>query len=437
MSTRWLTGLLASLLASNALVRAEDPLPLSAVSAILPQTPRQPPERPDELPNIDPRLDVAPLLRPPAGTPPPRVPLRERRAPSDYDPAYQYLPDRNPGLRQPPCPCLPLGRWWFDGGWFLGKTQNDSVPALVTTGGSGVANTNGVGILRGGDRLDQPFHSGVRVETGYWFDRCQSWGIDASFFYMVTGTTSLDSSSGNPLLARPFIAQPGNVPSSDVLAAPGNSGLVNINSPLSFLGTDVNSRHTLYCESHTRLDFLAGYRFVRMSERLNIHGHSETAGTIRDEEDDFGTLNYFHGGQIGLAGEYRFDRFYMTGSAKVAFGATWSTLDISGSTRTQTAGVSTTTAEGLLARSTNSGTFNDRRYAVVPEANFNFGYQIFDNWRAYLGYTFVYVSSVARPGQAIDTSIGTTAAGVVHPLRNDPSTSFWMHGINVGIEARY
>ena len=113
------------------------------------------------------------------------------------------------------------------------------------------------------------------------------------------------------------------------------------------------------------------------------------------------------------------------------------TLDIAGSTRTQTAGVATTTTEGLLARSSNSGNFNDRHYAVVPEGNFNVGYQIFDNWRIYTGYTFVYVSSVARPGQAIDTSVGTTAAGVVHPLRGDPNTSFWMHGINLGIEARY
>src|SRR5258708_5893955 len=116
MKNRWFYGLVAGWLAGSSPAVADelqpsDPLPLDPVSFLIPQNPKTPPDRPSALPNIDPRTDLPPLIRPPINpnAPPVRQP-RKFGPPSNYDPSYLYLPERNPGLRQPPCPCLPLGR---------------------------------------------------------------------------------------------------------------------------------------------------------------------------------------------------------------------------------------------------------------------------------------------------------------------------------------
>jgi Putative beta barrel porin-7 (BBP7) len=436
-----LVGMLGGWLACAPFVCAGNPPSADFVVASVPQGTASPPERP-ELPNIDPRFDVTPLVRPCDPPVAPACPLLPKgRCGPDYDPSVLFLPERNPGIRQAPCPCLPLGDWWLDAAYFLGKTQNDSVPALVTAGGSGIPGAPGVTTLHGGERLDQPFRSGLRIETGLWFDHCHNWGLDGSFFILQSTQSQFSAASaGTPLLAQPNLGQPGNVPSANVLAAPGLSrGAVGVSSPLDFLGGDANLRHTLFCEDSGRVDLLVGYRFGQMAEQVGIAATSEsTTGTIRDTSDTFRTMNLFNGAQIGLAGEYRFDRLYVSGSGKIAFGVNTGRLDVNGYTRMQTPGSPTiATSGGLLTGPSNIGATHDESFAVVPEANFNVGYQVTEHWRAFVGYTFIYQSSVARPGQSIDMNVGTSTAGVVQPTRNEVNTDFWMHGINVGVEARY
>jgi len=436
-----LFGMLGSWLAFAPFVSADDASSADCVVAIVPQTTVSPPDRPD-LPNIDPRLDVTPLIRP---CDPPAAPARpllpKGRCGPDYDPSILFLPERNPGARQPPCPCLPLGDWWLDAAYFLGKTQNDSVPPLITAGGSGIPGAPGVTTLHSGERLDQPFRSGLRIETGLWFDHCHNWGVDGSFFVMQSTQSQLSAaSSGEPLLAQPYVSQPGNVPAANVLAAPGVShGAIGVSSQLNFLGSDANLRHTLICEDSGRIDLLAGYRFGQMSEQVGIAATSEsTAGTTRNTSDTFRTMNLFNGAQIGLTGECRFDRLYLSGSGKIAFGVNSGRLDVDGFTRTQTPGSPAVAAlGGLLTGASNIGATRDESFAVVPEANFSVGYQVTDHWRAFVGYTFIYLSSVARPGQSIDLNIGSPTTGATQPTRNEVNSDFWMHGINLGVEARY
>jgi hypothetical protein len=335
---------------------------------------------------------------------------------------------------------LPLGDWWINGAYFLGKSQTDPVPPLVTMGGSGIPGAPGVNVLQGNQRIEYPFSSGFRLDSGLWIDRCHNWGIEGSIFTMDSRETSMQAVSGNSVLARPFVQQPGNLPAVDLIASPGVSqGWAYADSPLTFLRADTNVRMNLYCEDNYRLDLLGGYRYMRLTEAVNVHTYSTfSSGAISENQDSFQTRNAFNGGQIGLAGEYRFDRLFLSGSMKVAFGSNWHELDVNGWTRTQSpGGNSTIVPAGLLAQGSNSGSTFDQRWAVSPEANFWVGYQVTDHWRALFGYTFVYISSVARPGPAIDTNIGVTANGVTHPTILNPNSDFWMHGINFAIEARY
>src|SRR5262249_25307025 len=130
------------------------------------------PGRPTELP---PFLTPPPSTELPKSNPPPKD--NRPRGPADYNPAYNYLPDRNPGARHPPCPCLPLGRVWIEPAYFLGTTDNDGVPPLVTGSRGGRTAT-----LYGGSRIDHDFRSGLRLDAGAWLDRCQTVGIEGRFF---------------------------------------------------------------------------------------------------------------------------------------------------------------------------------------------------------------------------------------------------------------
>ncbi len=446
-----LTAMIASPPDNPAEIIPADPLPLLTLTAIPPSTPPLPNERPDSLPNIDPRLDIPRLIRPDPGHPSETPAPDQKKPESGYDPNYLYIPERNPGLRQPPCPCLPLGRWWVDAEYFLGITQNDSVPALATLGGSPLGGTPGnnttpvIGQLLGNERLNHPFRSGIRVSAGLWLDRCQNWGIEGSFFDVSSDQSVIgEASNGSPVLSRPYFVQPGGIPANAPLALPGQStGSIVVTSPLSFLGADANLRHNLICEDNWRLDFLGGYRYLRMSESLTIDARTQDiagpeSGLSQEKVDSFHTVNFFNGLQIGLAGEYRWDRIYFSGFAKTAFGMDWHWLDVSGWTRTQAPGSApVSNVGGFLTGPSNIGHFNGARFAVVPETNLTLGYQLTDHWRAYMSYTFIYINSIARPGQAIDTSIGATSANVVHPIHLDTNTDFWMQGINFGLQARY
>ena len=69
----------------------------------------------------------------------------------------------------------------------------------------------------------------------------------------------------------------------------------------------MNYRHNLHCGPSARLDLLAGYRFAYLEDELFL-------GEVPDGSNDdylhnrIAVHNPFHGGQVGLAGEYRGER---------------------------------------------------------------------------------------------------------------------------------
>jgi len=385
--------------------------------------------------------ELPPLITPPSSRAPvtaqPAPAKRPGGSPDDYDPSYLYLPERNPGTRQPPCPCLPLGRVWLVPSYFLGTSRNDSVPALASDGG---------GTLLAGEHLEHGFRSGMRLDTGAWLDPCQNWGVEGHFFFMESSLADFQArSAGDRLLTRPFLTPAGSR-GDDVIAAPDvGPGGIAVTAPLTFLSAEANGRRTLFCEDNRRLDLLLGYRFVRLAESVRIAtAQGSVAGdTTRLVEDKFRTENQFHGGQVGVTGEYRLGRWYADGTAAIAFGLTWERLDIDGSTRSTSPGGTQVAGGGLLALPSNSSRSREADFAVVPEANLMVGYQLADHWRAFIGYTFLYVSNVARPGQAIDPVVNLTQlppgplVGALRPQRKDAVTDFWVQGINLGLEVRY
>jgi len=119
-------------------------------------------------------------------------------------------------------------------------------------------------------------------------------------------------------------------------------------------------------------------------------------------------------------------------------------VTISGTTVfTSPGGAPVTQQGGLLALPTNIGTYSRDQFSVIPQIGFNVGRQLTNNFRVFVGYTFMYWSNVVRPGDQIDPVINPTqlptAAGpgtLVGPARPAfafHESSLWAQGVNVGM----
>ncbi len=372
-------------------------------------------------------------------------------------------------------PCGPAGRVWADAELLLWWTRGMNVPPLITSSPSGtprdlagVIGAPTTRILFGGDEEDNGMRPGFRVRLGTWLDDCQTCGIEGSYFFL--GSKSEGRTFGpadSPVLARPFIdVNPGvtnpfgagavgfGSPNSELVVFPGVlTGIANVRTSTDLYGFDANARKNLFCSCDYRLDVLAGYRYLNLQDEVSINENltvlsadnpSIPQGTNFIVSDRFKTINDFNGGQLGLAGEYRTGRWYLGGRNLVALGDTHSEVTISGNTVvTQPGGVPMVNAGGLLTQPTNIGTFNNDRFSVVYEAQTILGYQVTDGIRAFVSYSFLYWTNVARAGDQIDLVVNSsqippgTLNGAARPVfvRND--TNFWAQGISFGLEMRY
>jgi hypothetical protein len=152
-----------------------------------------------------------------------------------------------------------------------------------------------------------------------------------------------------------------------------------------------------------------------------------TAAGVTGTTDRFDTRNRFWGGQLGVNAEYRYGRWSVDLTTRVAVGNTNQIVKIGGSTLTN--GV---VSPGGFFASTNMGRFSRDRLSVVPEFGLKLGYQISEGIRANLGYNFLYWSDVARPGEHIDRAVGGG-----RPAFSFRSSDFWVHGLTAGLEFRY
>jgi hypothetical protein len=359
------------------------------------------------------------------------------------------------------------GRWWVTGEYLMWWTRSTQLPPLVTTSSpqfNGILGTGDTRTLLGGSFGDN-FHSGARFGGGFWFDPCDHLrGLDARFFFLGENSQTFTADTSRfPLLARPFTnvnAPPGQF--AQIVGAPLlAAGAIEVTLKNSLSGAEVNYRRNLGGSECARLDALVGYRHVNFTEELRI---AETFARVGGSDfgigvpaargvvvDSFRAENNFHGGQIGLAGEKRRGRWSLDGRATVAFGNVEQRGEINGGQQLvfPNGGVAQT-AGGLLALpGANIGTFTQNKFAVVPEASLNLGYHLTSHLKVFVGYNFLYMSSVLRPAGMIDTGLDSAripnfrnpadppqfpVAGIPRPAPVMRTTDFFAQGINFGIQ---
>jgi hypothetical protein len=360
----------------------------------------------------------------------------------------------------PPAPA----RLWGSVDYLLWWTKQGRLPPLVTASAPGAGAIVGPDtvVLFGGSHLDNEERSGARFLLGGWLDEARTLGVEFGYFFLgsrsVNFAASGDGSPGTPALGRPFFNAITNTEDSQLVAFPGRlAGRVLVTASTRLQGWEGNALCNLYCSPCARVDALFGFRFLELNEGLGIHedlsvlpGVPVLGGTAFGIQDQFDTRNRFYGGQVGARGEYRWGNLSLSGWAKVALGDSQEVVHINGTTLILPPGAATPVGPlsgGLLALPTNIGHHRRDEFAVVPEVNISVGYWLTHYLRATVGYTFLYYSSVARPGDQVNRTVNPTllptstpAAGPTGPAQPGftfRDTDFWAQGFNFGLEFRY
>jgi hypothetical protein len=389
---------------------------LSALAA-----PAQGDPRSTQLPDcLDQPTQYPSLLRPPAKPDPPLA-VVPRGPTGEYDHGHVYLPDYAP----PPAPedCRPLGRWWispsFEFAWMPSQPAPANIRLRVPAPGGG---TIPGPVLPIAGQSANTLQAGFGLAGGWWFNDRNTRGVEASFFTTSGGYTTFDALALGMLVLFPDGA--GSAPQI-IVFPPGFpiTGIFPVTLSTWFIGTDVNYRHNLYCGPCARLDLIAGYRFAYLEDELFL-GEVADGSNTDYRHNRFAAMNPFHGGQVGLAGEYRGDRWYVAGAAKVALGAVNPHVCASG--LFLGAEGNTGLGNGGYAELASLTSSSGSRFAVLPTMNVQLGRQVGEHARLFVGYSFQYLSQAVRLGDVLNPA----TPGIQF-------TDFWVQSLSLGFELRY
>lgn len=343
--------------------------------------------------------------------------------------------------------------WWVDG---------FSAPQLVTTGpntadqdDAGVLGQPGTTVLNGGGDYADSGRSMARITLGQWFDPCRTYGIQGGFFGFSDETDRFSAESdGDPILARPFnnVQAGAEGPDARLVAFPNlYSGSISVHAQSSFEGAEVLFRKQLLQGCGLRFDVVTGWKYTSLDETLQINEFrtaESTAtgmveGTTMESFDRFRAENRFHGAQIGFLGTQCNCGWRLDYAMKLGLGVTNSQVTIDGQTTTTTPDPGNppqvdVAQTGFLTQGTNIGLAEQDQFTVIPELSVRLSHQIGPCTSVSLGYTFMYWSRVARPGDQIDSHLNltqNTGALVGAPLPEAPwkISDVVIHGLSVGL----
>lgn len=360
--------------------------------------------------------------------------------------------------------------WWV-------KAAPVSVPTLTTFAPGSTSASTGFGGQVGvdGTRVLSPDHLGYdpfvggNVDIGGWLDSGERLGLDAGGLLLENQSSSYsDYSGGSPPLRVPFE----NVPPGDgapvgkssfVLSNPGRlsipgfpslpglaKGGQSLYSSLHLWGVEGNALFHLSASPRLDLSVSGGFRYLNLKENLTIKSDQTEPGLgLYQATDMFTTRNQFGGFQLGAKAESHLGRFDVSMIAKFALGDDYETVTINGSSVVTYAGTVTSTPGGIFTQKTNIGRRTYNEFCVVPEGQFQLGYNVTNTVRVYAGYDILFLDNVARPGDQIDRTINFTGNSVVNetskstlvgarrPQASLNTSSFWAQGITTGVEFKF
>jgi hypothetical protein len=372
--------------------------------------------------------------------------------------------------------CDPCRRCvWVYGEYLHWWTRGDDTPTLLnatTTFGGNVR------VDTFGGQLNDDYRQGFRAGGGF-FPHCKSrnLGIEASWFSL--GSRNDDGAfTANEVttVGIPFFNAVTGLPETLLIGAPAQrlQGSVSANHRSRFHGGNVGFRTRLTgndcggcggdcggscgggidfggdCggDSCVRcLDFQYGYQYYQLNETLGVRTSSGLVGanlpTTQFVAEDFDNDNQYHGGYLGLAGEFNCGKWFVGGNVRGGVGYMQQISRIRGSTTTSVGAVSTTVPFGqVFALPSNIGGRIEDEITWSGEVGVKIGYQPTCWFRTYVGYDFIYIDQTFRPGGAVDPHVNRAqlagfGAGPAQPVYSPKREAFWAQGFTAGVELKF
>lgn len=348
-------------------------------------------------------------------------------------------------------------QWWYRGG---------TLPPLVTAGSPvdpipGALSQPGSRVLYGGGQADAEWASGGRGRIGGYANGTPfGWEI-GGFYTLPQSTNALFTSNSVPILARPFYDSFLVTPSSLLFGAGGAfQGSVTAITRTTLWGAE--GHISVAMDTEAKNSAFIGYRYLQMTDDLQIAGRynldagglafnsgiallTGATGTISDRVK---TTNEFNGATFGWKYHNFAGRFSVDLRASIAIGVGSERARFEGATQTVDADATPrTAASGLLVQASNAGVYGRDFMTVVPEAGARVSFMVAPGVSVFGGYDFLYWASVMRAGDQLDQAVdsrqmpasgnfisGSPGFRPISPLRD---TSFWAHGVSLGVRFEY
>jgi hypothetical protein len=352
--------------------------------------------------------------------------------------------------------------YWVSGEWLYWSFRNAPVPPLIVTGNPNLPNAGipGGGNIRAlvGPSRDQGMFHGARVTAGTWFDPDGELGVEgAAFLFARHGTTDVFQGSATQPLAVPFQSSTGAFGAYNFSSPGGVTGALGVGTASQLLGAEANLIHRIYSRRGVSIDGLFGYRFLSLTERLDLFGQMQPTGAATTftgltvppgvavfTTDSFRTRNEFHGGQLGARLEVRRDMFSFGVSQKFGVGANVQTLLVDGNSAASGFGVTRLAPGGVRALPSNGGRDTNDDFSMIYETRLEVGLQVTRHIGLRVGYNLLFWTDVLRPANVIspvltqsqvpiDPTFSPTPVPNARPVTVFRSSDFLAQGLSVGV----
>lgn len=341
--------------------------------------------------------------------------------------------------------------------------RGQSTPALITadsptadsgTDVPGALNSAGVQILRGGV-YDNGAHAGARVGVWIWLDPARQSALGVRYWNagdLVGSTIFRSSDFPTQVLGRPINnTDPGVAAQDVVLFGEPNSlnGSATINTSSQLYGFNVEMERMFYADRFTRIYWIYGFNSFSLSESLrisntaiDIDATSPTFNHTFNNTDTFRTSNQMNGLSLGFRSKRRIAAFQLDTMFRLTSANLQRKIFIQGSTSdTDAGGTTTTTSQGILARSTNARNFTDNTFVLAPEIGVNLGYAISQNLDFSVGYNYLMVPKVAQAsrqvGRNLNTNLSSPLNGAADPAFSFNNGHYGVTSLGLGVQYRY
>jgi hypothetical protein len=319
-------------------------------------------------------------------------------------------------------------------------------PPLVST-----AALPGGQVLLGNGPLNDEATAGFRLNLSAPITSDGRYGL--LFRYWTAGEqddTFNFSSADFPTLARPFLNTTNNaagVQDTNIIgqnnATNENTGNVAVRARSELDGFNIFLRRLMYRDRFSKVEWLYGYQRLNIGEELSINSNSTVIrnpdplliGSSIAVSDNFVTENTFNGVVYGLMASREVGRFKFESTARLGLGNLQRRVDINGSS--VTGGVNQT-FQGLLARDTNTGSFKDDTFIVLPEFGISAAYQIRPGLDFNVGYNYMLVPKVAQASRQIDKDLAVSFSNTATaPSRDFEERDYWINSLGLGLQWNY